>query len=299
MEIAAALPLPPDRIDMRYQWLSRFLLTETVDNDKVMEPFAKQAIAHSCENGETLVLCMDQTPVNDCHGILSLSVRFANRCLPLFWRTKKGLGNIGFPEQKKLLDTVASLIPENTKVLLLGDRFYGSVELINYLHQSNWDYRLRLKGNILVDTGDKSCTTGQLAMKVPPKGAYFKDVLLTGQQVKTNLGIVHEKNHPEPWIICMKSDPNYYKTMDYGLRWGIESMFSDFKTRGFGLEDTHLERPERVSRLMLILSLALHWAVFSGIIDASENALPCEKKQKNLDMPHTILTASRKLCQQS
>ena len=51
MEIAAALPLPSERIDMRYQWLSRFLLTETADNDKVMEPFARQAIAHSCEKG--------------------------------------------------------------------------------------------------------------------------------------------------------------------------------------------------------------------------------------------------------
>lgn len=298
MDIAAALPLPPERIDMRYQWLSRFLLTETVDNDKVMEPFAKQAISHSCAKGETIVLCMDQTFVNDCHGILALSVRSGNRCFPLFWRTKKGLGNIGFSQQKELLDIVASLIPEKSKVLLLGDRFYGSVELINYLHQRNWDYRLRLKGNILVDTGERSCTTGQLAVNVSSKGAYFKDVLLTGQQVETNLGIVHEKNHPEPWIIAMKTTPNYYKTMDYGLRWGIEPMFSDFKTRGFGLEETHLERPERVSRLILILSIALHWAVLSGMLDASENPLPCEKKLKNLDMPATILTVLRKLCPQ-
>ncbi len=280
MEIAAALPLYSERIDMRYQWLSRFLLTGTVDNDKVMQPFDRQAIAHSCQSGETIVLCMDQTSVNDDHGILTLSIRFENRCLPLFWRVKKGVGNIGFPQQKELLDLVAALIPENANVLLLADRFYGSVALIRYLKQRDWDYRLRLKGNLEVDTGERSCTTGELARDIPPKGGYFKDVLLTEKQVSTNLGIVHEENHPEPWIIAMKSTPNYYKTMDYSLRWAIESMFSDFKTRGFGLEETHLERPERVSRLILILSLALHWAVLTGMVDASQNPLPYEKNQR-------------------
>ena len=28
--------------------------------------------------------------------------------------------------------------------------------------------------------------------------------------------------------------------LDYGLRWGIEAMFTDFKSRGFGLEDSQL-----------------------------------------------------------
>ena len=123
-------------------------------------------------------------------------------------------------------------------------------------------------------------------------------MLLTEKQVSSNLGIVHEKDHPEPWIIAMKSAPNYYKTMDYGLRWGIEPMFSDFKTRGFGLEDTHLEREERVSRLILILSLALHWAVLTGMVDASQNPLPYEKKPKNLDMPSTMPSVLKTHCQQ-
>ncbi len=75
-------------------------------------------------------------------------------------------------------------------------------------------------------------------------------------------------------------------------------MFSDFKTRGFGLEETQLERPERVSRLILILSLALHWAVLSGMIDASQNPLPYEKKPKSSDMPSTMLSALKTHCQQ-
>src|SRR3954469_18309668 len=43
----------------------------------------------------------------------------------------------------------------------------------------------------------------------------------------------------------------------------IEAMFSDFKTRGFGLEDCRLRRPERLDRLILVQaqrSLCARWA---------------------------------------
>jgi hypothetical protein len=33
---------------------------------------------------------------------------------------------------------------------------------------------------------------------------------------------------------------------------GIEAMFSDFKSRGFGVEDTHY--PERLGRLVLVMA---------------------------------------------
>ncbi len=32
----------------------------------------------------------------------------------------------------------------------------------------------------------------------------------------------------------MDARPGKYTTLDYRLRWGIEPMFSDFKSRGFG-----------------------------------------------------------------
>jgi hypothetical protein len=45
---------------------------------------------------------------------------------------------------------------------------------------------------------------------------------------------------------------------------GIEPMFSDFKTRGFRLEDTYLEYPDRVDRLILMMALAMYWCVMAG-----------------------------------
>ncbi len=54
-------------------------------------------------------------------------------------------------------------------------------------------------------------------------------------------------------------------------------MFSDVKTRGFGLEDTQIRHPDRLGRLILVMALALYWAVSTGMWDATKNPSPAEK----------------------
>ena len=51
---------------------------------------------------------------------------------------------------------------------------------------------------------------------------------------------------------------------DYGRRWGIETLFGMFKTRGFCLESTHFQDSERLSKLIALMTLALCWAVKTG-----------------------------------
>ena len=62
--------------------------------------------------------------------------------------------------------------------------------------------------------------------------------------------------------------------------WDIEAMFPDYKTRGFNLEDSQIERTDRLDQLVLVLSLALYWAVSTGMWDAMENKTPAEKKRR-------------------
>ena len=78
----------------------------------------------------------------------------------------------------------------------------------------------------------------------------------------------------------MSDPPTTWRAYDYGLRWGIEAMFSDYKTRGFNLEDSHIERTDRLDRLVLVLSLALYWAVSTGMWDMMQNKTPAEKKTR-------------------
>ena len=170
---------------------------------------------------------------------------------------------------------MAAWIPDGPSVVLMGDRFYGTVDLIAYCKKKKWDYRLRLKGNLVVHQETKEVKTGDLETL----GMHFlENVKLTGRYEKTNLAVIHEEGHEQAWIIALSKRPDFYSGLDYGMRWCIEPMFSDFKSRGFGLEDTHLRYPERLERLILVMAIGMVWAVLVGTWEANHRPLPYEKR---------------------
>jgi hypothetical protein len=257
-EIAAGLPRKAKRMDMRYQWLLRLLDNHHIIPWQVMRPYAQEILVKLLDSGETIVLIMDQSHINKTFEMLMISVRFNNRALPLGWIIKETQGSIGFEEQAKVLNQVLKWVPESAKVVLMGDRAYGTAALIEWCQAQKWDYRLRLKGNTKTYKGTVSVPASSL-----PCGAH-SNVPITEKSVHTNLGIIHEPGHPEPWIIAMSTPANDYKTLDYGMRWGIEAMFSDFKTRGFSLESSQMKLLDHLDRLVLMVSIALYWAVSTG-----------------------------------
>ena len=210
-----------------------------------------------------------------------LSVRWGERALPLAWRVAETEGAIGFATQQERLEVVARWRPAGQAVILLADRFYGTAEMIRWCRDQGWDYRLRLKGNLVARCGATRTTTGALALS---GGHYFEAVALTGKRVTTNIGILRDPGHGEPWIIAMSAKPGYLTTLGYAERWGIEPMFSDFKSRGFGLEQTHIQYPDRLARLILVMSLALYWAVSTGMWDQANNPIPAEKNGRTVNL---------------
>ena len=282
MDLAASLPRAAGRLDMRYQWISRLLGNERVEVDAVMAPHGREVLARLAEGGRRIVLMIDQTRATGRHQVVMVAARAGGRALPLAWRVKETGGSIGFAEQREALEAVAGLLPAGARPVLMGDRFYGTPDLIAWCRARDWGWRLRLKQDLLVFEAGGGETT--LAACFARGERLLSGVELTGKRVTTNVAMVHEPGHPEPWIIALSEAPTVHRAFDYGLRWGIEAMFSDFKTRGFGLEDSHLRRPERLDRLILVMALALFWAVSTGMWDAVHDATPDEKKPR-IDSP--------------
>ncbi len=279
MSLAAALPRQSGRIDMRYQWIVRLLANPLIECDVVMLPFAREVLAQAQAEagpGERVDLILDQSRASERHQTLMLALRWGERALPLAWRVEETEGAIGFGVQKGLLDTVAEWLLDGTRVRLLGDRFYGTPALIAHCHSLGWDYRLRLKGNLhLWIDGADAGPVEHLARGTP----FLTGVELTAHRVRTNVGFIQDPGHEEPWIVAMSEAPGYLTTLDYARRWGIEPMFSDFKTRGFGLEDSQIRYPDRLARLILVMALALYFAVSTGQWDAVHHATPAERKR--------------------
>jgi hypothetical protein len=293
MDVAACLPRPAERLDSRYQWIKRFLANTHVVSDAVMAPYGREVLARLAAQGQTVVLLIDQTQVNERHQAVMVAVRLGGRALPLIWRVKETQGAIGFAEQRTALEAVARLLPTGIRPVLIGDRFYGSPNLIGWCCEQGWDWRLRLKQNLLVFEQGGETT---LAACFDRGEHQLRDIELTETRVRTNVAMVHEAGHPEPWIIALSQAPSVHTAFDYGLRWGIEAMFSDFKTRGFGLEDSQIRLAGRLDRLILIMALALFWAVSTGLWDAVHRPTPAEKTlpwptQALCPIPHFLVQA--------
>ena len=276
MDMAAVLPRPIERIDKRSQWIERFMSNDLVDCDAVMAPFAREVLARIASSGERPVLSMDQSQASGKHHMLMVAVRVGNRALPLCWRVRETKGAIGFAVQREVLEAVREMLPEGAVPVLMGDRLYGSADMIALCRAWGWGYRLRLKEALLVlDANGAETTLGECVARGETA---LTGIALTKKAVPTNVAILQEPGHAEPWIIAMDEKPSKYKALDYGMRWSIEAMFSDFKTRGFGIEDTKLHYPDRVERLILVMAVALYWAVSTGMWDAHTNPTPAEKK---------------------
>ena len=274
MATASILPLNSSRTDMKYQWLSRLLANRLIEVDKIMSPFAQQIMKSN--PGNVVELIIDQTSINERHSILMVSVKCGQKALPVLWKVKKGLHGMRYEEQEALLSRVKQMISKDKKVMLLGDRFYGTPALIKLCKDWDWDYRLRLKKTYVLYEEDKTNRT-KISRK-RGKEHFIKNVQLSSAKVKTHIDIVRDKGYEDAWVIAMGKIPNRERVMEYKKRWSIETLFSDFKSRGLGLEDTKLIYPDRVERLLLILSLAIYWSVKAGREDENKSPLPYERK---------------------
>jgi len=204
--LASYLPLEMTRSDLRDQWLRRQLSSESLDSIRMVKPFATQFLREAAEFGQVIQLSMDQTDIGNRFAVLAIALRVGDRALPLVWKVETGAANIGFEKQKELLEQVLTWIPKGAQVMLSADRFYPSEELFKWLKRHHWQYRIRLKSNFLADIGQGDLlTTGTLAQGCQQR--YETNVSLFQSEVMTNIGILHEPGHEEPWIIAMDCQP--------------------------------------------------------------------------------------------
>src|SRR3954452_13567089 len=94
MDVAACLPRPAERLDSPYQWIKRIMANTHVGNEAVMAPYGREVLTRLSAQGQTVVLLIDQTQVNERHQAVMVAVRLGGRALPLTWRVNGSQGGI-------------------------------------------------------------------------------------------------------------------------------------------------------------------------------------------------------------
>jgi len=251
------------------------------------EPLAKsiiQRLAH-----QEIRLIVDGSKVGSGHQLLLVAIAFRRRSIPLAWTWVKGSrGHSTSHKQMALLAYVHGLIPDNSKVLLVGDAEFGEVEVQKLLQKWHWKYVLRQKGRYLLKQNGR-CSYQRLdsLVKKPGQSQWLEDVLLTAKYAyPVNFLAYWKPGEKDPWLLATNLASSQATIKAYRRRMWIEETFGDMKRNGFDLERTHLRHFLRLSRLTLAVVLLYVWLVAFGsqVIKSGQRRLVDRSDRRDLSV---------------
>jgi hypothetical protein len=247
--------------DSHYKRLQRFFRYYEVNYAEIA-----QAVVALMAIPEPWTLSIDRTDwqFGDCvFNILMLGVVHDGVAFPLVWCLLDKRGNSNTNERIELFNQFLERFGDHKLACLTADREFVGKAWFGYLLQDPLTpFRIRIRENHKLSDGRTSRQVRSLFADLQPgqtKILRHKRRLWGHWVYIAALRLADG----ELLVVATQSAPKS-AIADYAKRWGIETLFGMFKTRGFCLESTHLTDPERLSKLLAVLSLALCWAILIG-----------------------------------
>lgn len=229
--------------------------------------------------GQRWLLCLDRTnwTFGTLHiNILVLAVAYNGVAIPLLWvfLDKRGMSN-SF-ERIGLLKHFLLEFGRERIDCLTADREFIGTEWIKFLKRQRIRFRIRIKRNTCISNPSGSSEAaafrffqngrlGEARMLSQPRRVWGMRVYVVGMRLANDYLIVITTEAPETAL------------EDYARRWNIETLFGCLKSRGFNVEDTHLTKRERISKLLGLLTLALCWCLLAGEWEQTQKSMAIKK----------------------
>ncbi len=272
---------PESRVKRFVRWL---------DNEHILEelyflPYAESLLTHLAL--ETLVLVMDGSVVGRGCGALMIHVIYKGRALPLAWRVRRGPKG-HFPEELHiaLVTLIRACLPEGTQVVFLGDGEFDGMTLQATLTEAGWGYVCRTAQSTVATWDGETFRLDTLGACSKP-GTLI--ALQAGQMTRDAYGPVlllccWAKGYQEPLYLVSNMGDAEVACRYYQKRFRIETFFSDQKSRGFHIHQSHLSDPQRLSRLLIAACLAYIWMVYLGALCETEGWREIIHRRKRCDL---------------
>jgi hypothetical protein len=230
--------------------------------------------------GKLIVLTLDRTnwKFGKCDiNFLVICGVYKGYSIPLCWIMLPHKGNSSTEVRINLLEMLSIIMPLSRIKFLLADREFIGYDWFQYLEKSGIPFCIRLKENALVMDTKRG---GLIKFK-----NLFHNVSITQhRELYQRISgaflriFVTRTATGELLILAISGDDNIFDAFElYRDRWSIETMFKSFKSSGFNFEDTHQVNLERLSKIMILLTIAYSWSVKIGEI--KNNIVPIKIKK--------------------
>lgn len=246
--------------------LRRFLKNESAQPGRLYRPVARKLLSRFGEPWQTVRLILDTTKVGTGHRILTVSLAYRKRALPLLWSVFEGRkGHTGADAQIALLKRLKPLLPEQGEVCVLGDSEFGSVKFLRWLASKDFEYVLRTGGHSQVHRQGQWQKLTDLPLE-EGQTRRVGAVRFTEQHDYRGAHLIMHwtEGEDEPWHLLSSQPVGQHTLERYEKRMWTEELYADLKGHGVDLEATGLVHTARISRLMLGACWMYVWLLVLG-----------------------------------
>lgn len=207
-------------------------------------------------------------------NILCLTASFAGFCIPIYFDfLDNKSGNSCSEDRIDLIKKAVKLFGISRTRTIIGDREFVGNEWFSWLktQQINFCMRIKKNFNIIFD---------ETIHKAEALLAQQEEVFFFNVEVLEVVGNVAIKKDGKGELLILFGTEKPKKLFGiYRKRWGIETFFQSIKKRGFNLEDTHIDKLDRLKKLFSVVCLSYCFCVGIGI--AYHRKVQFMKKQKD------------------
>jgi len=212
-----------------------------------------------------IVVALDWTEFDaDDHATLAgYLITNHGRATPLIWMTvtKSTLEGKRNEYEYRLIERLHECLATEVNITLVADRGFGDQKLYRMLQTLGWDFIIRFRGVIQVESPDGTRKPANEWLPASGRATMIRDARVTRTRAEVPaVVVVHDKKMKASW--CLATTLSDRKAADvvklYGKRFTIEETFRDQKNLrfGLGLSATHIGSTARRDRLLLVAAIA-------------------------------------------
>jgi hypothetical protein len=214
---------------------------------------------------EQIVIALDWTEFDDDdHSTLcAYLVTKHGRATPLVWQTVQKSELLGKRTgiEHAMIERLHGWLDPKVGVELLADRGFGDKKLYELLMLYGWDFHIRFRGNIRVENAAGEARSANDWVLPTGRALMLRNAKVTDDRFDVPaVVVVRARGMKEPWcLVTSRKDFTASQVVKrYGRRFTIEETFRDTKDIhfGLGLKATHIRKPERRDRMLLLIAMA-------------------------------------------
>lgn len=224
--------------------LYRWIKNEKITHETHFLPYIQPLL--SAASREPLTLVIDGSTVGRNCVALMICLVHKQRALPIAWTVAKGKKG-HFPEEMhvQLVQEVQKFIPKDADVIFLGDGEFDGTDLQSALDSRGWGYALRTSKTSVLTWEGHEFSFSDVADHVKQGDCFeIPDALFTHRKYGPIQATTWWREGCEEPIHLVTNLPSIDEACRYYTeRFKIETFFSDQKSRGFNLHESHISDP--------------------------------------------------------